>query len=55
MVIFSQLLPLPPAEGALRAEGDGSFVSRIELSQQLRKFQESLYQANRRQRNYGHI
>ena len=28
---------------------------RIELSQQLRKFQESLYQANRRQRNYGHI
>lgn len=27
MVIFSQLLPLPPAEGALRAEGDGSFVS----------------------------
>lgn len=28
---------------------------RIELSQQLRKFQESLYYANRRQRNYGHI
>ena len=27
MVIFSQLLPLPPAEGALRAEGDESFVS----------------------------
>lgn len=27
MVIFSQLLPLPPAEGALHAEGDGSFVS----------------------------
>lgn len=28
---------------------------RAELSQQLRKFQESLYQANRRMRNYGHI
>lgn len=28
---------------------------RIELSQQLRNFQDSLYQANRRQRNYGHI
>ena len=28
---------------------------RAELSPQLRKFQESLYQANRRMRNYGHI
>lgn len=26
-----------------------------ELSKELRKFQESLYYANRRQRNYGHI
>lgn len=27
MVIFNLPLPLPPAEGAFRAEGDGSFVS----------------------------
>lgn len=28
MVIFNSLLPLPPAEGALRAEGDGVFASK---------------------------
>lgn len=28
MAIFKQNLPLPPAEGALRAEGDWSFVSK---------------------------
>ena len=27
MAIFNLPLPLPPAEGAFRAEGDGSFVS----------------------------
>lgn len=27
MAIFNPPLPLPPAEGAFRAEGDGSFVS----------------------------
>ena len=29
--------------------------NKVELSLQLRNFQDSLYQANRRQRNYGHI
>mgnify|MGYP001228140150 FL=1 len=28
MVIFNQTLPLPPAEGAFRAEGDGMFVAK---------------------------
>ena len=28
MVIFNSLLPLPPAEGALRAKGDGVFASK---------------------------
>lgn len=28
MVIFNSLLPLPPAEGALRAEDDGVFASK---------------------------
>ena len=28
MVIFNSLLPLPPAGGALRAEGDGVFASK---------------------------
>lgn len=28
MVIFNSLLPLLPAEGALRAEGDGVFASK---------------------------
>lgn len=28
MVIFNQTPPLPPAEGAFRAEGDGMFVAK---------------------------